>query len=115
MDHAERDRAFAELLSAVIERHAVASRLQSTVGLAEETLSKALRVGDAVRRALRDGGPDRPNDDDCRQLEELATRLEAATDEVLVAHTARTLRAAAAAGRTTEAAQLAAQLFAGLV
>jgi hypothetical protein len=115
MDHAERDRAFAELLSGVIERHAVASRLKSTVALAEQTLTMALRVGDGVRRALRNGTADRPNEDDCRQLEDLATRLEAATDEALVARTAQALREAAAAGRTTEAAQLAAQLFAGLV
>ena len=47
----ERDQEFADLLSAVIERHAVASRLQGTAGLAEEVLADAMRVGDAVRRA----------------------------------------------------------------
>ena len=45
----------------------------------------------------------------------MAARLETATDEVLVAGTAHALREAAAAGRTTDAAQLAAQLFAGLI
>jgi len=114
MDHAERDRAFAELLGGVIERHAVASRLQATVVLAEEILGAALRVGDGVRRTLRDGGSGRPNDDDCRQLESLATRLEKATDVALGETTACALRRAAAGGEAAEAARLALQLFAGL-
>jgi hypothetical protein len=114
MDHAERDRAFAELLAAVIERHTVASRLRDTADLADASLSRALRVGDAVRRALRAGGSARPDDDDFRQLDDLATQLDAAIERTLAATCAVALRRAIAADRKDEAAGLALQLFAGL-
>lgn len=110
----ERDQEFADLLSAVIERHAVASRLQSTAGLAEEVLGAAMRVGDAVRRALRAGIAGRPNEVDCDELDALARRLEAATDAVLAEPLAGELRDAAAAGDGATAARLALALFAGL-
>ncbi|MFN8603601.1 MAG: hypothetical protein U0842_24255 [Candidatus Binatia bacterium] len=110
----ERDQEFADLLSAVIERHAVASRLQGTAGLAEEVLADAMRVGDAVRRALRDGNGDRPNEADCERLDGLAGRLEAATDALLAQPLAADLRRAAAAGDIGVAARLALALFAGL-
>jgi hypothetical protein len=110
----ERDQEFADLLSAVIERHAVASRLQGTTALAEEVLAAAMRVGDAVRRALRDGIGDRPNEGDCDQLDALARRLESSTDAVLAEPLAGDLRRAAASGDICDAARLALGLFAGL-
>jgi hypothetical protein len=111
---AERDEEFADLLSAVIERHAVASRLQGTAALAEDVLAAAMRVGDGVRRALRDGGARRPNDADCDALAELASRLEGATDAQLAEPVAIDLRRATSAGDMTAAASLALELFAGL-
>ena len=114
MTASERDQEFADLLSAVIERHAVASRLQGTAGLAEEVLADAMRVGDAVRRALRDGSGDRPNEADCERLDGLAGRLEAATDALLAQPLAGDLRHAAASGAVGAAARLALALFAGL-
>lgn len=114
MDDAERDRRFAELLGAVIERHAIASRLQATVDLAERTLGDALRIGDAVRRALRSDGGARPDADDCRRLEDLAAALETASDAALAAPEAIALRRAAAAEDPVGAARLALELFAGL-
>lgn len=114
MTAAERDQEFADLLSAVIERHAVASRLQGTAGLAEEVLAAAMRLGDAVRRALRDRTEDRPNEADCQQLGGLACRLEAATDALLAQPLAADLRHAAASGDIASAARLALSLFAGL-
>lgn len=114
MPSPERDQEFADLLSAVIERHAVASRLQGTAALADEVLAAAMRVGDAVRRALRNEAEDRPNDADCDQLDGLAQRLEAATDALLAEPLAGELRQAAASGDIATAARLALALFAGL-
>jgi len=110
----EADQAFADLLSAVIERHAVASRLQGTEALAEDALAAAMRVGDGVRRARRGGPSDRPNDDDCAQLARLASRLDDATDAVLRDAPAIALRRAAAAGDGAAAAEMALGLFLGL-
>lgn len=114
MTDAERDQEFADLLSAVIERHAVASRLQGTAELAEDVLGAAMRIGDGVRRALRDGIDGRPDAADCDELDRLARRLEAATDELLAEPLARDLRSAAASGDAVGAARLALELFAAL-
>lgn len=114
MRSAERDQEFAELLSAVIERHAVASRLQGTALLAEEVLAAAMRAGDAVRRALREGTVDRPSLDDCDELARLARRLEDATDALLAEPLAAELRRAVAAAALDESARIALALFAGL-
>lgn len=113
MRSAERDQEFAELLSAVIERHAVASRLQSTAALAEEVLAAAMRTGDGVRRALREGA-DRPSAHDCDALARLARRLEDATDALLAEPLAADLRRAVAAGEMVASAGLALDLFAAL-
>jgi hypothetical protein len=110
----DRDERFAELLSAVIERHAVAGRLQATATLAEHVLASAMRIGDEVRRALRGGGDTRPNDDDCRRLGELADALERATDAALDTPLARALRAACASGDALRGATLALELFSGV-
>jgi hypothetical protein len=110
----EDDQAFADLLSAVIERHAVASRLQGTEALAESALAAAMRVGDGVRRARRGGPSDRPNADDCAQLARLASELDEATDAVLRDAPAVALRRAAAAGDGASAAGMALGLFLGL-
>lgn len=109
-----RDREFADLLSAVMERHAVGSRLQHVADLAERTLAEAMRVGDAVRRALRQGVVDRPDDADCAGLARLARQLEEATDAVLAQPLAEELRHASAAGDGERSATLALDLFAGL-
>lgn len=114
MPPSERDRAFADLLSAVIDRHAVASRLRETVDVAETSLGQALRVGDAVRRALRGGAAQRPDDGDCRELADLAAALETAIERALASATAGSLRRAIALDRKDEAAALALELFAGL-
>jgi hypothetical protein len=111
---AERDQEFADLLSAVIERHAVASRLQGTAALADDVLSDAMRIGDGVRRALRSGTESRPSDGDCDALAELARRLEDATDAQLAEPIASALRHASGAGEMARAAALALDLFAGL-
>jgi len=108
------DQAFADLLSAVIERHAVASRLRATAELAERALADAMRVGDAVRRARRAGPSERPDEADRRALASLASGLDAATDSVLRAEPALALRRAAAAGASSLAARLALDLFVGL-
>jgi hypothetical protein len=115
MDATERDHAFAELLSSVVEHHTVASRLAGTVQLAEDTLAQALRIGDAVRRARRDGAPGRPDEHDCQLLSDLVDRLDRATDDVLRTELARSLRDAISACDATRSAVLALELFAGLV
>ena len=109
-----RDREFADLLSAVMERHAVGSRLQRVADLADHTLAEAMRIGDAVRRALRRGVGDRPDEADCANLDRLARQLEEATDAVLAEPLAEDLRRASAAGDGPRAATLALELFAGL-
>ncbi|MBY0278449.1 hypothetical protein K2Z84_24225 [Candidatus Binatia bacterium] len=114
MRSVERDQEFAELLSAVIERHAVASRLQRTATLAEEILAAAMRVGDGVRRALREGATERPSAQECDELADLAKRLEDATDALLAEPLAAELRRAIAHGDMIESARLALDLFAGL-
>lgn len=114
MSSSDGDRAFADLLSAVIERHAVASRLRATADLAERALADAMRVGDGVRRARRGGPSARPDDEDRRTLAGLAAELDAATDAVLRDHAALALRRAAAAGDGPLAARLALDLFVGL-
>jgi hypothetical protein len=114
MTSKHRDREFADLLSAVMERHAVASRLRGVADLAEDTLAEAMRVGDAVRRALRRGGGDRPDEADCAGLARLARRLAEATDAVLAQPLADELRRASSAGDGVRAATLALELFAGL-
>lgn len=108
------DQTFADLLSAVIERHAVASRLQGTARLAEDALGAAMRIGDGVRRSRRSGPSARPDDDDCDSLARIATELEAATDAVLREDPALALRRAAAAGEAAAAARIALELFVGL-
>lgn len=114
MRSVERDQEFAELLSAVIERHAVASRLQRTAPLAEEILAAAMRVGDGVRRALREGATDRPSAQECDQLAGLAKRLEDATDALLAEPLAAELRRVVARGDMVGSARLALTLFAAL-
>ena len=114
MSSAAADETFTELLSAVIERHTVASRLRPTARLAEEALTAALRIGDGVRRARRAGAGARPDEDDLRALASLATDLERATDAALRAGPALELRRASAAGRGAEASRIALSLFLGL-
>jgi len=115
MPEAPFDAPFADLLQQVVDRHAIASRLQRTTALAEEVLADAMRIGDGVRRALRRGLAGRPDENDCTALARLAHRLEDATDAALQEDAARALLAAAAAGRPVEAAELALTVFAGLV
>jgi hypothetical protein len=114
MADAALDDAFTDLLQQVVDRHAVASRLQRTTRLADEVLATALRLGDGVRRALRAGERARPDQADCAQLTTLARRLEQATDAALSEDATRELRDAAARGRGEEAAELALTVFAGL-
>lgn len=108
------DQTFADLLSAVIERHAVASRLQGTARLAEDALGAAMRIGDGVRRSRRGGPSARPDDDDCQALARIATDLEEATDAVLREGPALALRRFAAAGDAAAASRIALELFIGL-
>lgn len=110
----DRDERFAELLSAVIERHTVASRLKATAARAETVLGAAMRIGDEVRRALRGGDRTRPHDDDFRRLADLADELEGATDAALDTPLARDLRDACATGDALRGATLALELFAGV-
>ncbi|MBM4243991.1 MAG: hypothetical protein FJ148_09270 [Deltaproteobacteria bacterium] len=110
----DRDREFADLLSAVIARHTVARRLRGATELAEEVLGAAMRVGDAVRRALRDGVAGRPDASDCEQLAQFARRLDRATDAVLAEPLVADLRRASASGDPVTAARLALEVFAGL-
>ncbi|HEY8517187.1 MAG TPA: hypothetical protein VIS07_16890 [Candidatus Binatia bacterium] len=111
----ERDEAFADLLQQVIDRHAIANRLQRTAALADEILGEALRRGNGVRRALRDGDTSRPNEEDCDHLRSLASRLEDAIDAALRDGAASELRRAVADHEPRRAADLALEVFAGLV
>lgn len=114
MPEAPLDQRFEDGLRRVVELHSSARRLRSIGDAADASLSTAQRVGEAVRRAIREGSTSRPDASDCLALEESSDRLSVELERALRAPAADALRRAAAASRGAEAATVALDLLNGL-
>jgi hypothetical protein len=55
--------------------HAEATRYRAAAAAGERAFADGLRVGDGVRRAVRQGARERPDDADCAALEDAAERV----------------------------------------
>ena len=116
MDLPDDDRApderFEIALRDLTDLHATASRLRGLEAAAERTFATGLRIGDQVRRAVRQRRSDRPNEHDCAVVETAIAELRAPLDDTLSSGPVRDLRAAIAAGDPVAAAERAIEVFA---
>ena len=96
------------------ELYEAASRFRRLASDAERAFSDGLRVGDGVRRAVRQRQAERPNEADCEAIEVAAGRLRDLSRELSTGDDLAELSNALARGDADRAGRLACAMFAGL-
>jgi len=108
------DERFEAAMRGLTEMHAEATLYRASAEAAERAFGHAMRIGAAVRRAVRQGKNDRPNEADCEDLEATVTRLGGALSGVAELPAVGALRTSLENGEHEHAAELALSLFAEL-
>ncbi|HZR79784.1 MAG TPA: hypothetical protein VFD92_01720 [Candidatus Binatia bacterium] len=112
-DAPDEDR-FAAAMRRLTDLHGTGILLFAAASVAERAFADALRVGDVVRRAVRQGRRDRPDASDSAAIEEAARRIEVAIADAERAPEVAELGRSVAAGEVVRSAELARCVFAGL-
>jgi len=106
---------FAEALRALTDLHGVSVEFVACSEAAERAFADGLRVGDQVRRAVRQGRRDRPGRDDVAAIEAATARLREVFSRCLSSPEVDGLRRAIAGGEPTAIAAAAIAVYADLV
>lgn len=115
MDPSTDEERFAEALRALTDLHGVSVELVACAVAAERAFADGLRVGDQVRRAVRQGRRDRPGGDDVAAIEAATARLREIFSRCLSSPEVDALRCAIAAGVPAEIAAAAIVVYTDLV
>ncbi len=112
-EHDEEDR-FAAALRELTDLHEAASSLVASGAESERAFADGLRVGDVVRRAVRQGHRHRPDAGDVAAIESIAAHLRIVLSRALDSPEVERLRGAMAAGVASAISEAALSVFADL-